>query len=95
MTMYQCLLSLAALSLLVAACFLAFFLGAGGRMGPGLPYLLCSVAGGVFACLFAGLAFLRKARLESSPAAQAFWGIAGGAALLPVGYVLVIFFRMR
>lgn len=87
MNMHQWLLTLAALSLFAAACFFFLLLNVGGRMHPGLLYLLLSMAGGIFACFFAGLAFLRKAYLSSSPT-RVLWGIAGGAAMIPVALAL-------
>ena len=87
MNMHQWLLTLAALCLFAAGCFFLLLLGAGGRMDPGLLYLLLSMAGGVCACFFAGLSFLRKAYVSSSPT-RVLWGIAGGAALIPVALAL-------
>ena len=90
MTMYRCLLALAALSLLFAACFFILLLNAGGRMDPGLLYLILAVAGGACACFFAGLAFLRKAFLSPSPTARGLWAIGGCVSLIPAAYVLGI-----
>lgn len=94
MTMCRRLLTLAALFLFFAVWFFILLLNAGGRMDPGLRYLIFSVACGGCACFFAGLAFLRKAFLSSSPTARGLWVIAGCAALIPAIYALCIYLNL-
>ncbi len=94
MSMHRQLLILAAVSLILAVClFILFCLNLGGKLDPTILYLIFSVACAGCACFFAGLAFLRKAFLSSSPTARVLWGIAGCASLIPTIYILRIFLK--
>ena len=90
MNMQRWLLALAARFLFFALLFFALLEASGGRMDPGLLYLILAVLSGACSCFFAGLAFLRKAYISPSPTAQMLWGVTGCAALLPAAYVLGI-----